>query len=157
MIEESKRDSDFRPDTGTLEVFKIPSGHGVRVDSAALGPGSVIKLHYDSMVCKCISHASDFQKAVKVMTRALLELEIKGVETNVDFLIRVLQIPAFRNGTYWTTFLEDTASLKNAASHRPDSIEKLLAFLGDAVLNGTRVIGQEVSDVSDFFFLAEPE
>lgn len=81
------------------------------------------------------------------MLRALGELEISGVETNVAFLMRVLQTEAVRHGTYWTTFLENTPSLLEKEEPAADSIDKLLAFLGDAVVNGTRVIGQTVRNI----------
>lgn len=138
---------DFRPDTGTLTSFTRPSGPGIRIDSAALGPGSVIKQHYDSMILKCISHGTDLEKAIQTMLRALGELDISGVETNVGFLMSVLQTEEIRHGKYWTTFLEDTPSLMEEREPKADSIEKLLAFLGDAVVNGTRVIGQTVRDI----------
>ncbi|PVI01528.1 pyruvate carboxylase [Periconia macrospinosa] len=132
----------FRPDTGTILSFSIPSGHGIRVDSVALGPGSVIKQHYDSMILKCISHAPNIKSAIHIMLRSLRELHISGVETNLKFLMKILKTEEVRKGTYWTTFLEDTPSLMEEDEPVAHSIERLLAFLGDAAVNGTRVIGQ---------------
>lgn len=138
---------DFRPDTGTITSFSIPSGHGIRVDSAALGPGSSIKQYYDSMILKCISHALDIKSAIKIMLRSLRELSISGVETNTRFLMRILETEEVNEATYWTTFLEDTPTLMEEDGPVTYSIEHLLAFLGDAAVNGTRVIGQTVRSI----------
>jgi pyruvate carboxylase len=49
---------DFAPDTGILEVFRMPGGMGVRIDDGPGFPGAIITPHYDSLLVKIIAHAS---------------------------------------------------------------------------------------------------
>lgn len=135
---------DFRPSAGTLETFKVPSGPGVRVDSAALCQGTVVKPHYDPMLLKCITHSLNMADAVRIMLRALEELTIRGVETNIEFLKQILQCTEFLEGSCWTTFLQEF--LPSITVQPPaDDVNKLLHFLGHTVVNGTQIIGQVVS------------
>ena len=66
------------------------------------------------------------------------------METNIFFLIRILEDPIFSIGNCWTTFIDDTPEL--LVAHRPlDRAQKFLRFLGDAAVNGSRIVGQVVS------------
>jgi pyruvate carboxylase len=71
------------------------------------------------------------------------------VQTNIDLLIRLLEHPVFSSGDCRTTFIDSNAELWASIS-QPDSGRKLLRFLGDAVVNGSRIQGQMVSITSPF-------
>ena len=43
--------------------------------------------------------------------RALQEMRIRGVKTNIPFLINVLNHPTFQSGQCYTTFIEETPEL----------------------------------------------
>ena len=93
------------PSTGTIRWMRTPAGPGVRWDSG-VESGSEVTLHYDSMLAKLIVHAGDRPAAIAVMQRALAELAILGVATNVPFHRRLLADPDFLRGAIDIQFLE---------------------------------------------------
>ncbi len=105
----------FRPMPGQIRNLMLPGGHGVRVDTA-LYPGYVVPSEYDSLLAKVIVHAPTRGEAIRRMRRALTELTIEGVPTNVDFHLALLRHPDFINGDYDNGFLERSM---------PNLIEKL--------------------------------
>ena len=96
---------NFMPSPGKINLYLVPGGPGVRVDSAVY-PGYVIPPYYDSMVAKLIVHAPTREEAIKKMERALNEYVIEGVHTTIPFHLKVLQHPAFISGDFNTKFLE---------------------------------------------------
>lgn len=98
------------------------------------------------------------------MLRALVEFRIRGVKTNIPFLFRVLSHDVFVTGNTWTTvslsdsfcivpylttneanlffqFIDDTPQLFNLVSSQ-NRAQKILAYLGDLVVNGSTIKGQ---------------
>ena len=105
----------FRPDTGRIEVYRSPAGPGVRLDGGPGYSGAIITPHYDSLLAKCTCAGRDFEAARRKMLRALTEFRVRGLKTNLSFLIRLLMHPAFvNNGKVWTTFIDDTPELFDA-------------------------------------------
>jgi acetyl-CoA carboxylase biotin carboxylase subunit len=99
-------DRNFMPTPGTVEFYLPPGGMGVRVDSAVY-PGYVIPPHYDSMVAKLIVWGETREIAIERMKRALNEFYVAGVSTTIPFHLKVLDHPAFREGTADIRFLEE--------------------------------------------------
>jgi acetyl-CoA carboxylase biotin carboxylase subunit len=97
---------DFRPSPGKIIGLNMPGGPGVRIDSAVY-QGYTIPPHYDSMIAKLIVHSEDRSNAISRMKRALGELLIEGVTTNVDFQFEILCDDRFVKGQYDTSFLKD--------------------------------------------------
>ncbi|HEY1068693.1 MAG TPA: acetyl-CoA carboxylase biotin carboxylase subunit [Pirellulales bacterium] len=97
----------FQPCPGKIESMFWPGGPGVRFDSH-IHPGYVVPPYYDSMVGKLIVHRPTRREAIKVMLRALSELQIKGIPTTIPILRDVLSHSAFHDGQVDTTFLERT-------------------------------------------------
>ncbi len=95
----------FRPMPGEICNLILPGGHGVRVDTA-LYPGYIVPSEYDSLLAKVIVHAPTRTEAIRRMRRALTELTIDGVATNVDFHLALLRHPDFISGDYDNGFLE---------------------------------------------------
>jgi len=89
----------FLPSTGTLECFRVPHGEGVRVDSA-LQTGAAVTPFYDPMLALVIVHGADRDDAIARALAALDDFEVRGVKTNIEFLRRVLQSPAFREARH---------------------------------------------------------
>lgn len=89
----------FRPAPGTITTFEAPTGDGIRVDTH-VETGEVIPPHYDSLLCKVITHAPTRDEACDSMIRALEELKIDGVPTTVPMHLAILRSPAFRAGDY---------------------------------------------------------
>lgn len=80
-------DNNFLPSTGTIEAWRAPAN--VRVETA-IEAGTRIGLDYDPMLAKIIAHAEDRERAVRKLVYALKTLEIRGVQTNRDYLLRTL-------------------------------------------------------------------
>jgi acetyl/propionyl-CoA carboxylase alpha subunit len=108
----------FIPQAGVLAAYREPRWPGVRIDSG-VEEGTEITVHYDPMIAKVIATAESRPLAISRLSAALHAFTIGGVRTNIPFLIRVLALDAFRDGTIDTAYLDrDGAHL--AASVRTD-------------------------------------
>jgi acetyl/propionyl-CoA carboxylase alpha subunit/acetyl-CoA carboxylase carboxyltransferase component len=101
-------DGIARPSGGTLMAFEVPSGHGVRTDTCGY-VGYQTNPNFDSLLAKLIGHStsSRFADAVARTSRALGELKIEGVRTNLPFLQRLLQHADFVANRIDTSFVEE--------------------------------------------------
>ncbi|PWU50484.1 acety-l/propionyl-CoA carboxylase subunit alpha, partial [Micromonospora sp. S4605] len=104
----------YRPATGSLHRFALPgvavefgplAGPGLRLDSGVAG-GSVVGVHYDSMLAKVIAWAPTRAEAARALAGALARAELHGVTTNRDLLVRVLRSPEFAAVDLDTGFLD---------------------------------------------------
>lgn len=98
------------PDTlapwpGKITEYHPPGGAGIRVDSGVYG-GWRVPSEYDSMLAKIISHGQNRNQAIARMRRALDEMIITGIRTNVELHRRILDHPDFRAGRLSTRFLD---------------------------------------------------
>lgn len=127
----------FLPDTGEITVYRSGGGSGIRLDGGTAYQGAVITPYYDSLLVKIISHGRSFETAIDKSLRALREMRVRGVKTNIAFLINVLNHEQFRSGSWYTTFIEETPSLFEIVKSQ-DRATKILEFLGDRVVNTTK-------------------
>ncbi|KAI6242059.1 Pyruvate carboxylase [Aphelenchoides fujianensis] len=125
----------FQPDSGRIEVFRAGEGMGIRVDSATAFAGSTISPHYDSLLAKVIARARNHDESTTKMVRALKEFRVRGVKTNIPFLLNVLQQPEFRNGAVNTNFIDEHPELFQFTPSR-NRAQKLLSYLGELKING---------------------
>lgn len=132
---------NFQPDTGKIEVYRSAGGNGVRLDGGNGFAGAVISPHYDSMLVKCSCSGSTYEISRRKMLRALIEFRIRGVKTNIPFLLALLTNETFIKGDCWTTFIDDTPSLFQMISSQ-NRATKLLNYLGDLAVNGSSIKGQ---------------
>ncbi|CCE86685.1 Piso0_005188 [Millerozyma farinosa CBS 7064] len=132
---------NFQPDTGKIEVYRSAGGNGVRLDGGNGFSGSIISPHYDSMLVKCTCSGSTYEIARRKMLRSLIEFRIRGVKTNIPFLLTLLTNETFISGDCWTTFIDDTPSLFQMISSQNRAM-KILNYLGDLVVNGSSIKGQ---------------
>jgi acetyl-CoA/propionyl-CoA carboxylase biotin carboxyl carrier protein len=95
----------FVPAPGAIRRYQAPAGMGVRVDSAT-ECGTSIHPAYDSLIAKVVTWGRDRVEAAARMRRALDELDVEGVPTTREFHLRLLEHPAWLNGTASTTFLD---------------------------------------------------
>ena len=93
------------PSAGMIRWMRAPSGPGVRWESG-VESGCEVTLFYDSMLAKLIVHAADRSRAIETMRRALRELTVVGVATNVPFHLQLLADPDFARGAIDIQFLE---------------------------------------------------
>ena len=118
-------EENFRPDVGTVAVYRPPLGSGIRLDSG-IQEGSEISVHYDPMLGKLVVWAGSRDAAIERMKRALAEFVLLGVRNNLEFLYRVIDHPEFGEGRIDTHFLERHPELAlPAATELP--FEALLA------------------------------
>lgn len=96
---------NFMPSPGTIEELHIPGGNGIRVDTAVYA-GYKVPQNYDSMIAKVIVHGKDRNESIAKMKSALSEFVISGIETNIDFLLKILDNENFVNNEYDTSFIE---------------------------------------------------
>eukprot|EP00326_Haptolina_ericina_P033967 CAMPEP_0181237180 /NCGR_PEP_ID=MMETSP1096-20121128/38611_1 /TAXON_ID=156174 ORGANISM="Chrysochromulina ericina, Strain CCMP281" /NCGR_SAMPLE_ID=MMETSP1096 /ASSEMBLY_ACC=CAM_ASM_000453 /LENGTH=1162 /DNA_ID=CAMNT_0023332489 /DNA_START=47 /DNA_END=3535 /DNA_ORIENTATION=+ len=131
---------DFRPDTGRLQVWRPAEGFGIRLDGGNAYPGAKISPHYDSMLMKVTGSALNFNAAADKVARALAETRIRGVKTNIPFILNVLKHPQFVSGEATTSFIGSTPELFEFAEQQNRG-QKLLNYLGDLVVNGRTALG----------------
>ncbi|KAL4713314.1 hypothetical protein ACJJTC_015301 [Scirpophaga incertulas] len=127
--------NNFQPSTGRIEVFRSGEGMGIRLDSASTYAGAVISPYYDSLLVKVISHASDLSSSAAKMNRALREFRIRGVKTNIPFLLNVLENQKFLNGAVDTYFIDEHPELFMFRRSQ-NRAQKILNYLGQVLVNG---------------------
>jgi pyruvate carboxylase len=128
-------EKNFTPDYGKIVNYRSAAGFGIRLDGAMGDTGAVITPFYDSLLVKLTASASTFEVACQRMDRALREMRIRGVKTNLPFLENVVNHPEFCSGRATTGWIEHTPELFRF-SRRFDRATKLLKFLGDVTVNG---------------------
>ena len=94
----------FFPSPGTITHLHLPGGNGVRIDTA-IYEGYQIPPNYDSMLVKVITYDRDRKTAIRKMIRALDEMKIEGVRTNLEFQYDILHQKDFREGNFTTDFI----------------------------------------------------
>ena len=129
--------NNFMPDTGEITVYRSGSGKGIRLDGGNAYTGAVISPYYDSLLVKAISIDRTFEGAVRKSIRALQEMRIRGVKTNIPFLINVLHHPTFVAGKCYTTFIEETPELFQLTQSQ-DRATKIIEFIGDRIVNSQK-------------------
>lgn len=125
----------FQPDTGRIEVFRSGEGMGIRLDSALGFAGAIISPYYDSLLVKVIAHAWDHPSACAKMLRTLKEFRIRGVKTNIPFLLNVLEHEQFLSGVVDTYFIDENPQLFHFSPSQ-NRAQKLLHYLGQCMVNG---------------------
>src|SRR5580658_3319010 len=128
-------ENKFTPDYGKILTYRSTGGYGVRLDGGMGYAGAVITPYYDSLLVKITGYGRTFELALQRVDRALREFRIRGVKTNIPFLENVIANPVFRSGQATTTLIDTTPELFHFSSRR-DRATKLLAFLGDVIVNG---------------------
>ena len=129
--------NNFMPDTGKISVYRSPAGNGIRLDGAAAHAGAEITPYYDSLLVKVIAHDRTFRGVTNKAIRAIKETRIRGVKTNIPFLINVLQSKTWRDGKCTTTFIENTPDLFHFIPGQ-DRASKIAEFIGNQIVNESK-------------------
>lgn len=138
----------FVPDYGRLSAYRSSGGPGIRLDAGTAFNGAVITPFYDSMLVKVTASGLRFVDAARRMERCLQEFRIRGVKTNIPFLLNLILHPEFLDGTVTTRFLDETPELFDLPT-RQDRATKLLSYIADVIVNGNpEVKGKPRPDVS---------
>ncbi|MBQ9932097.1 MAG: pyruvate carboxylase, partial [Firmicutes bacterium] len=125
--------NNFAPDTGRLTAYRSSGGFGVRLDSACGGAGTVISPYYDSLLVKVTVWDKSFEGVCRKAARALRDMHIRGVKTNIAFIDNVLRHPDFKAGRCHTKFIDDAPELFELAESA-DRATKMLKYIGDIVV-----------------------
>ena len=121
----------FLPTTGMITRYAIPTGKNVRVDSG-IDAGSVITIHYDSLLTKVSAWGANREEARKTLIRALNGYHIEGITTNLDFVNSVLSHSAFASAELSTNFIDE--HYEDGQSRIPPSEQDLHYMTMAAVL-----------------------
>ncbi|NIY99006.1 pyruvate carboxylase, partial [Salipiger sp. HF18] len=127
--------NNFIPDYGRLTAYRSATGMGIRLDGGTAYAGGVITRYYDSLLVKVTAKAPTPEQAIRRMDRALREFRIRGVSTNIDFVINLLKHPTFLNNQYTTKFIDTTPELFDFKKRR-DRGTKVLTYIADITVNG---------------------
>ena len=122
----------FAPTPGRVGRWTMPSGPGVRVDTA-IEAGDRVPPDYDNLIAKLMVHAPNRDAAIDRLRRALDETEIGGVQTTLPFHRAVARSDAFRRGELSTGWVE--ANWDGVAA-RADAAHTAQLATGLAVLDG---------------------
>jgi acetyl-CoA carboxylase biotin carboxylase subunit len=95
----------FMPSPGKITDFHAAGGLGVRVDSA-LYSGYRVPSNYDSLIAKLVVQGKTRNECLMRARRALEEMVIMGVKTNIPLHQRLVAAPDFINGDYDIRWLE---------------------------------------------------
>ena len=127
----------FMPDTGVIENYRSPGGLGIRLDGGNGFEGSEITPYYDSLLVKITAFSRTFEDTRRKAARALRETTIKGVKTNIPFMLNVLNHPTFAAGLCDTGFIANTPDLLNINKVQ-DTELKVIEYLGNKFVNETK-------------------
>src|SRR5579875_1000371 len=119
---------------------------GIRVDAGSAFTGAVITRFYDSMLVKVTAHGLRFRDAARRMWRSLQEFRVRGVKTNIPFLINLVTHPAFLAGGCTTRFIDETPELFKFP-RRQDRATRLLRYIGEVIVNGHPLIPQKPAGI----------
>jgi len=96
----------FLPQAGPLLLYREPSGPGVRVD-AGVEEGGTVGIHYDPMLAKLVVSAETRAAAIARLRAALRQYAVLGIRSNIPFLLRLIDLPAFIAGDLHTGFIDE--------------------------------------------------
>ena len=128
--------NNFAPDTGDIDIYRTGSGFGIRLDGGSGFTGATISPYYDSLLVKVTSWSRTFEDAAKKVNRALKEMKIRGVKTNIPFLINVLNHPDFLSARCDTGFINTNEELFDIRVKKDVEL-KVLSYIGETVVNKT--------------------
>lgn len=125
--------NNFLPDIGTLEVYKRPTGEGVRVDDG-FEEGMEIPIYYDPMIAKLIVHAPTREEAIRKMTKAIEDYDIVGIETTLDFCKYTINHEAFKSGNFDTHFVKHFFANPEILDEASDETKKIAGIMANYFL-----------------------
>ena len=122
--------NNFAPDNGKITAYHSPGGFGVRLDGGNVGVGTVISPYYDSLLVKVTSWDRSFPAVCRKAARAINEVRVRGVKTNIPFVTNVLAHPTFVSGQCHTKFIDETPELFEIMDSR-DRATRVLRYISE--------------------------
>ena len=148
--------NNFVPDYGRISAYRSASGFGIRLDGGTAYNGAVITRFYDSLLVKITAWAATPVEAIERMKRGLREFRIRGVASNIPFVLNLLSHPKFAEASYTTRFIDETPELFRLP-HRRDRATRLLNFLGNVIVNGNPEVEGRVRPRTHLPLIKAPE
>ena len=128
-------ENKFTPDYGRITHYRSVGGMGIRTDGGPAITGGIITPFYDSLLVKICASGRRFVDAARRMERALQEFRVRGVKTNIPFLLNVLEHPEFIAGDCTTRFIDETPELFRFPV-RQNRAMRLLTYAAEITVNG---------------------
>ena len=125
--------NNFAPDTGKITAYRSAGGFGVRLDGGNAYTGAVISPYYDSLLVKITTWDNTFEGVCRKAARAINEIHVRGVKTNIAFITNILKNPAFIAGQCHTKFIDETPELFQLDESQ-DRATKMLKYIGNIVV-----------------------
>ncbi|NNC85355.1 MAG: pyruvate carboxylase [Bacteroidia bacterium] len=125
----------FKPDYGTLIAYRAAGGYGIRIDEGSAYQGVKISPFFDSLLVKITASARSLTGAADRMSRTLSEFRIRGLKTNIPFLVNVVNHPVFQNGKATVKFIDQHQELFQIWTAQ-DRGTKVLRYLANVIVNG---------------------
>ncbi len=122
--------NNFAPDHGEIVAYRTGGGFGVRLDGGNATTGSVISPYYDSLLVKVTSQDNTFEGACRRALRAISEVHIRGVKTNISFISNILTHPTFIKGACHTKFIDETNELFDVVGSK-DRATRILRYIAN--------------------------
>ena len=132
-------ENSFMPDYGKVDHYRSASGMGIRLDAGTVFSGAVVNPFYDSLLVKVTARGRRFIDAIRRLDRCLSEFRIRGVKTNIPFLLNLLNHKTFVAGLCNTRFIDQTPDLFKLPKRR-DRATKILSYLGDVIVNQNELV-----------------
>jgi len=129
----------FAPTPGRITRWRMPSGPGIRVDTA-VEEGDRVPAEYDPLIAKLIVHAEDRPAALARLRRALAEAEVGGIQTTLPFHRAMLSEPGFGDATDLSTTWVDAHW--DGPRARAGAVRAAALAAGLAALAGERAPGE---------------
>lgn len=126
--------NNFAPDSGRITSYRSGGGFGVRLDAGNAYAGAEVSPYYDSLLVKITTYDRTFENTIRKALRAITEIHIHGVKTNMAFLSNILSHPAFQVGKCHTKFIDETPELFEFEDPK-DRATKVLKYIGDLIVN----------------------
>lgn len=136
--------NDFLPDYGTVTHYRSASGMGIRLDAGSAFSGALVIPFYDSLLVKVTARGRRFAAAAARMERSLQEFRIRGVKSNIPFLLKLVVHPDFLAGDCTTRFIDETPELFDFPE-RKDRATKLLSYIADVIVNGNPLVKERAA------------
>ncbi len=128
-------EDNFMPDYGTIIAYRNAAGFGIRLDEGSSYPGVKVSPFFDSMLVKVSSWGRTLVGASDRLTRALNEFRIRGVKTNIPFLLNVIKHETFINGQQRVGFIQEHPELFKTKTTSNTST-RTLRYLANTIVNG---------------------
>lgn len=104
-INAENSDKNFMPCPGKITGLHLPGGNGIRVDTA-IYEGYTVPANYDAMIAKIIAQGKNREETIAKLRSAIAELVVEGIDTNTDFILKILENENFKTNQYDTSFVE---------------------------------------------------